>query len=62
MTLNDRIDDQSFCYDPEFPPDVAEGQPLSNARRKRVQRGEPLRRAARSCAEIAAAIGRRRSS
>jgi hypothetical protein len=28
MTTSDRIEEQSFCYDPDFPPDVAEGMPL----------------------------------
>jgi hypothetical protein len=58
MTLNERIDDQSFCYDPEFPPDVAEGLPLESAKRCSEPRAAGLRRAARSCAELAASLGR----
>jgi hypothetical protein len=61
MTLHERIDQQSFCYDPEFPPDVAEGLPLSAARTHREQRAA-LRRAVRSCTGLAAALTRRRSS
>jgi hypothetical protein len=61
MTLNERIDSQSFCYDPEFPPDVAEGQPLVSAKRPRASREAALRRAGRRCAQLAASL-RRHSS
>lgn len=60
MTLNERIESNSFCYDPEFPPDVAEGLPLSSAKRGPQHRPAALRRAARSCAHLAAVLVRRR--
>ena len=59
MTLHERIERQSFCYDPEFPPEVAEGLPLSAARPRREDRAA-LRRAFRSCGQLAAALTRRR--
>ena len=59
MTLNERIDQQSFCYDPEFPPDVAEGLPLASAKQARESR-TPLRRAVRSCGQLVTALTTRR--
>ncbi|MEA3040507.1 MAG: hypothetical protein QOE79_3020, partial [Sphingomonadales bacterium] len=32
VTLGDQIEKQSFCYDPDFPPEVPEGLPLSAAK------------------------------
>ena len=61
MTVNERIDNQSFCYDPEFPPDVAEGLPLEAAKRPRQQRDASLRKVGRACAHLAGSL-RRRSS
>ena len=60
MTLHERIDQQSFCYDPDFPPEVAEGLPLTAAR-TRPEEPAALRRAFRSCGQLAAALTRRRS-
>jgi hypothetical protein len=61
MTLNERIDRQSFCYDPEFPPDVAEGMPLVSAKRPPHEHGRDaaLRRAGRACRQLAAGLRRR---
>lgn len=60
MTTSDRIEEQSFCYDPDFPPDVAEGLPLASAAASTKEpsrpHGEPLRRALKACG---AALGRR---
>jgi hypothetical protein len=60
MTTSDRIEQQSFCYDPDFPPDVAEGLPLvsaaSPAKEAGPPHGKPLRRALKACG---AALGRR---
>ena len=63
MTTSDRIEEQSFCYDPDFPPDVAEGLPLASAAAPAKgphhhTPAEPIRRALRACS---AALGRRRS-
>jgi hypothetical protein len=60
MTLHERIDQQSFCYDPDFPPEIAEGLPLTAARTRRED-GAALRRAFRSCGQLAAALTHRRS-
>jgi hypothetical protein len=57
MTTSDRIEEQSFCYDPDFPPDVAEGLPLVIARPE--ARAAPVRRALRACGSAAAAVARR---
>jgi hypothetical protein len=46
MTVSERIETQSFAYDPEFPPDVAAGLPLTTACRPRP--AKPLKRALRS--------------
>ena len=59
MTVHERIDQQSFCYDPDFPPEVAEGLPLTAARTRREDHAA-LRRAFRSCGQLAAALTRRR--
>jgi len=50
MTTSDRIEEHSFCYDPDFPPSVAEGQPLVSAVRQKPAPAKPLRRAMRSAA------------
>ena len=47
MTVSERIESQSFAYDQQFPPDVAEGLPLSSACHRR--QAQPLKRALRSC-------------
>ena len=58
MTTGDRIEAQSFCYDPDFPPDVAAGLPLSSAKPK-PSHPAPVRRALRACGNAAAAVARR---
>ena len=55
MTVNQRIHDQSFCYDADLPPSVPAGEPLRRSdrpkdkpRRRRLSllgRREPGRRA-----------------
>ena len=57
MTVNERIESQSFAYDAQFPPDVAEGLPLSTAARQRPARPAPVKRAVRICVRV---ISRRR--
>jgi hypothetical protein len=61
VTLGERIEEQSFCYDPDFPPEVPEGLPLSAAKQ-----GPPpearVRRALRACGNAAAAVKRRARS
>jgi hypothetical protein len=49
MTVNERIETQSFAYDEQFPPDVAEGLPLSSACHRRETQHAPLKRALHSC-------------
>jgi hypothetical protein len=60
MTTSDRIEQQSFRYDPDFPPDVAEGLPLSTAAKPCHEHRAPVRRALRSCAAVV--TRRRRAS
>jgi hypothetical protein len=48
MTTSDRIEEQSFCYDPDFPPDVAEGMPLVSAPVKPAAEPPAVRRALRA--------------
>jgi hypothetical protein len=63
MSTHDRIEEQSFCYDPDFPPDVAEGLPLASAAVAAKPAGAaPVRRALRACGSAAAAVARRRRS
>ena len=49
MTLSERLESQSFAYDPQFPPDVAAGLPLIAARRQRTSHAAPVKRVLRSC-------------
>jgi hypothetical protein len=61
MTTSERIEKQSFCYDPDFPPDIAEGLPLV-AVKLDPRSDSPVRRALRACGSAAAALtGRNRS-
>ena len=62
MSTSDRIDQQSFCYDPDFPPDVAAGLPLAAAASKPGAKPAPMRRALRACGGAASALTRRRRS
>jgi len=59
VTTTERIERNSFAYDAEFPPDVAEGLPLRSACRKRPERTSPLKRAMQGCARLAG-LGERR--
>jgi hypothetical protein len=52
MTTGDRIEELSFCYDPDFPPDVAEGMPLASAVAKPETEPPVVRRALRACAAL----------
>jgi hypothetical protein len=58
MTTSERIEEQSFCYDPDFPPDVAEGLPLSAASQGTAkacdEHAAPVRRTLRSAASALA--------
>jgi hypothetical protein len=49
MTVNEQIDSQSFAYDPQFPPDVAAGLPLSAAARPPRDSRAALKRAVQAC-------------
>jgi hypothetical protein len=48
MTVSERIQSQSFAYDAQFPPDVAEGLPLSACPRPPAQ-PPAVKRALRTC-------------
>jgi hypothetical protein len=50
MTVNEHIDENSFAYDAQFPPDVAEGLPLTAARPPCEAQPPAIRRALRACA------------
>ena len=58
MTVSERIEQQGFAYDSQFPPDVAEGLPLTAAC-KRPNQPAPFKRALRSCARVATAVSRK---
>ena len=48
VSTHERIENQSFAYDRDFPPDVAAGLPLSSACH-RTPHQPPLKRALRVC-------------
>jgi hypothetical protein len=50
VTLGERIEEQSFCYDPDFPPEVPEGLPLTAAKQE-PQPEAAVRRALRACGD-----------
>jgi hypothetical protein len=57
MTVGEQLQDKSFAYCDELPPDVAEGLPLTAALESRRRREAPLRRALANCKR---AISRKR--
>jgi hypothetical protein len=61
MTVGERIEEQSFCYDPDFPPEVPEGLPLTAAKPEPPQ-DDAFRRALRACGNVAAAVKKRARS
>ena len=53
MTTPERLEEQSFCYDPDFPPDVAEGMPLASVvAAKRDEEPAAVRKALKACAAL----------
>ena len=52
MTLHEHIEQTSFAYFEEMPPDVAEGLPLVAALRDRPQREPALKRAFQTCVRV----------
>jgi hypothetical protein len=54
MTTGERIEEHSFCYDPDFPPDVAEGKLLTSAASKAHAHPAPVKRVLRKCAALVA--------
>jgi hypothetical protein len=62
VTLGQRIEEQSFCYDPDFPPEVPEGLPLTAAKAEAQPEDDALHRALRACGHAAAAVKRRARS
>ena len=61
MTLGQRLEEQSFCYDPDFPPEVPEGMPL-RATKPEPSHDDALHRALRVCGDAAAAVKKRARS
>jgi hypothetical protein len=59
MTTSDRIEQNSFCYDPDFPPDVAEGLPLVSEPEAKRPPGTPVGRTLKAWGGAAAALVRR---
>jgi hypothetical protein len=57
MTVSEHLEQTSFAYDPQFPPDVAAGQPLAMARRSRPAHQPAAKRAWRACTK---ALSRKR--
>ena len=57
MTVSEHLEQTSFAYDPEFPPDCAVGQPLSTVLKSRPVHEPAMKRALRACTR---AVGRRR--
>jgi hypothetical protein len=54
MTVSEHLEQNSFAYDAQFPPDCAAGKPLSDLRRERPAHGPAVRRALKRL------VGRRR--
>jgi hypothetical protein len=50
MTLSEHLEQTSFAY--VVPPDVAEGQPLTAARKCPPQAPPPIKRAWRTCTRV----------
>lgn len=59
MTVSERLEQQGFAYDSQFPPDVAEGLPLTAACKRTAAQPAPFKRALRSCARVANAVSRK---
>jgi hypothetical protein len=57
MTLSEHIENNSFAYAEELPPDVAEGLPLVAALRDRPRREPAIKRALQTCVR---AVSRKR--
>jgi hypothetical protein len=52
VTVSEHLEETGFAYDPQFPPDCAEGKPLSSIRSEREQREPAVKRALKSCARL----------
>jgi len=52
MTLHEHIEQTSFAYCDEMPPDVAEGLPLTAARAKRQPQQSAAKRALGACRRV----------
>jgi hypothetical protein len=57
MTVSEHIEQNSFAYDEQFPPDCAEGKPLSSIRTEREPDATRMKRVLRACTR---AVSRRR--
>jgi hypothetical protein len=62
VTVGERIEEQSFCYDPDFPPEVPEGLPLAAAKPQPHPDDAAVRRALRACGHAASAVRKRARS
>ena len=54
MTVSEHLEQTSFAYDAQFPPDCAAGKPLSTLRRERPAQAPAVKRAFKRL------VGRRR--
>jgi hypothetical protein len=52
VTLSEHLEETGFAYDPQFPPDCAEGKPLSSVRDERPAQEPVVKRALKSCARL----------
>jgi hypothetical protein len=57
MTVSEHLEQTSFAYDPQFPPDCAAGQPLAALRRGRRAHEPVVKRALKSYTRL---VGRKR--
>jgi hypothetical protein len=57
MTVGEHIEQNSFAYCDELPPDVAEGLPLRAARSPRPVQHTTIKRALKTCVRV---VGRKR--
>lgn len=62
MTTNERLEEHSFCYDPDFPPDIAEGLPLTAAVAENDEPGVPSDARVARALRAAAALAKRTRS
>jgi hypothetical protein len=52
VTLSEHLEETGFAYDPQFPPDCAEGEPLTSVKSARERPEPAMKRALKSCARL----------